>query len=95
MALERFDHLGVLHLCRGFIAQLLYIEWIFWWCIYSLNHKNSRWDQIPKSALSVGASVLLQYRSDAPQTSAMAVALVTVLTELSGVRGTQTGMVHH
>jgi hypothetical protein len=43
----------------------------------------------------MGASVLLQYRSDASQTSAMAVALVTVVTELSGARGTQTGMVHH
>lgn len=37
------------------IAQHLCIEWASWAHIYSPNHPNNLWDQIPKAALSMGA----------------------------------------
>jgi hypothetical protein len=36
----------------------------------ALNHPNSHWDQIPKSALNSGAPDLQQYKSSAHRTSA-------------------------
>ena len=45
----------------------------------ALNHPNSHWDQIPKSALNSGAPDLQQYKSSAHRTSATPVGSVTIL----------------